>query len=76
MDGVEEALIGLPLITITGGSSIRVENFSNIMEYGQNLIKLKTKIGVLSITGKNLLAKSMNQEEIIIRGKISGVNLE
>ncbi|WP_010168526.1 YabP/YqfC family sporulation protein [Candidatus Epulonipiscium viviparus] len=75
IDGVEESIIGLPLITIIGEDNLRVENFSSIIEYNQEIIRLKTKIGVISIIGKNLLAKSMTKEEIVIRGKISGVNL-
>ncbi|OON97661.1 MAG: hypothetical protein ATN31_07885 [Candidatus Epulonipiscioides saccharophilum] len=76
IDGVNEAIIGLPLITITGSEDIRIENFSSIVEYSQNIIRLKTKSGIVSIVGENLLAKSMNQEAIVIKGKISGVSLK
>ncbi|OON96605.1 MAG: hypothetical protein ATN36_05280 [Epulopiscium sp. Nele67-Bin005] len=76
MDGVEETFAELPLITIIGVETISIENFINILEYTDEVIKLKTKLGVVSIIGKNLEARSMNQEQIKIKGIIETVNFE
>ncbi len=71
--GVEEAVVQLPLITIIGNESINIENFLTIIEYGAECIRLKTKQGQIIIIGKNLMARSMTQEEISINGKIESV---
>ncbi|OOB80026.1 MAG: hypothetical protein ATN33_07115 [Epulopiscium sp. Nele67-Bin001] len=74
IEGVEEAVENIPLVTILGTRSVSVENFLNIVEYGQETIRLKTKLGQIVIEGKGLFAKSMNQEEIVIKGKIENLS--
>ncbi len=74
IEGMEEAALNVPLVTILGMESVNIENFLSIVEYGENCIKLKTKIGYITVEGKNLVAKSMNQEEMVINGKIASVS--
>ncbi|OON99325.1 MAG: hypothetical protein ATN35_13285 [Epulopiscium sp. Nele67-Bin004] len=73
MGGVEEAIVQIPLITILGNESVNIENFLSIIEYGAECIRLKTKQGQIVVCGRNLIAKSMTQEEININGKIDSV---
>ncbi len=74
IEGMEEAVENVPLITILGTERVDIENFLNIVEYSQETIRLKTKLGQVVIQGSNLFAKSMNQDEIVISGKIDSVS--
>lgn len=66
----KEVVIDLPVITLTGNKEISVENFSGLIEYTRQKIRLNTKTGILVIDGIELEAKNMTAERICIRGNI------
>lgn len=65
-----EVVMDVPNITLIGKTEISIENFAGILEYTSEKIRLNTKVGVLSIEGKQLEAKSMTSEVITIHGII------
>ncbi len=70
----QEMAVSLPILSMVGNDEVTIENFQSIVEYGQEVIRLRTKLGQIMIEGKNLIAKSMNQEEIVINGDIKSIN--
>ncbi len=70
----QEVIMDMPTITLVGNTEISVENFAGLLEYGQNKIRLNTKVGPLSIEGEKLEAKRMTAQVITIRGNIKGVS--
>ncbi|ONI39192.1 hypothetical protein AN639_10400 [Candidatus Epulonipiscium fishelsonii] len=71
MNGVFDQM---PVITILGNETLTIENFLNIIEYNDETIRLKLKIGIVAITGRQLEAKNMTQDQITIKGYIEGIN--
>ena len=65
-----EVMLNVPNITLIGRNEVSVENFSGILEYTTDKIRLNTKVGVLTIEGTCLEAKSMTAEMITIHGNI------
>ena len=70
----KETLLDVPIISMIGNREIVIENFISIIQYEEEIIRLKTSCGELSILGKRLEAKSMDSEQIRIKGLIEGVN--
>lgn len=62
-----------PTITVVGNKFISIENYLSIITYDTNLIKIKTKIKTIKITGDKLLLKYITDNEIGIKGIINGV---
>ncbi len=75
-DVPKETLLDIPIIKLEGNRDINVENFEGIAEYGESCIKLRTQCGLIAIEGKQLCAKSMNNEMIKIKGYIQRVTFE
>ena len=50
-----EIVLNVPLITIVGNNKILIENFKNIVQYSNEIIKINTTCGILKIAGKTLL---------------------
>ena len=76
-DGLEitqDTVLDIPIISLLGKKELCVENFEGILHYGEAIIQLKTQIGILTIKGKKLLAKSMTNEKITIRGGIESLS--
>ncbi len=73
-EGIElpnEIILNVPLITIIGRSKIVIENFKNIVQYSNEIIKINTSCGVFKVAGKNLFLKELNKNKILIKGTLS-----
>ena len=73
-EGIElpnEIILNVPLITIIGHSKIVIENFKNIVQYSNEIIKINTSCGVFKVAGKNLFLKELNKNKILIKGTLS-----
>lgn len=66
-----EIIFNIPLISIYGDKQIVIENFKNVVQYSNNVIRLNSNIGVIKITGKNLLLKELTKTKIIVNGVVN-----
>ncbi len=72
----EEIVTDKPRITILGFEELVIENYKNILEYEDILIKVNTFIGAININGFNLKLIQMNKEDIMIKGTIDSIDFE
>jgi len=63
-------------ITIIGFDELLIENYKNILEYQDVLIKLNTFEGTVTIYGFNLKLEQMTDEDIKVKGKIDNIEFE
>ena len=63
-------------ITINGFDEILIENYKNIVEYQDILIKINTFEGTITIYGFNLKLEQMTDEDIKVKGKIDNIEFE
>lgn len=59
-----------PTVTLVSNTFIKIENYLSIITYDTSLIKIKTKVKTIKITGDKLLLKYIETEEIGIKGLI------
>lgn len=59
-----------------GNRELRVENCMKILEYNDVLVRLQTRDMVLEIWGTSLRVYDYNDSSVIVRGKISSVQLQ
>jgi YabP family. len=59
-----------PTVTLISNTFVKIENYLSIIAYDTNLIKIKTKVKTVKITGDKLLLKYIESEEIGIKGII------
>ena len=63
-------------ITIMGFDELLIENYKNILEYQDILIKVNTFEGAVTIYGFNLKLEQMTDEDIKVKGKIDSIEFE
>ena len=63
-------------ITINGFDEILIENYKNILEYQDILIKINTYEGAITIYGFNLKLDQLTDEDIKVNGKIDTIEFE
>lgn len=65
-----------PKITITAFDEIMIENFKGIIEYEDFFVRINTHIGIVNINGFNLNLNQMNEDDILVTGKIGSIEFE
>lgn len=70
-----EVMLRLPLIMMVGGKSFILENHKGILEYSRERIRIRLLKGELTLLGRDLVIRSISQEEIQIQGEILGITL-
>lgn len=71
-----EVVSNVPKITVTGFDELIIENFRGILEYENFFVRIGTYIGNVNINGFNLKLSQMNDEDILVTGKIESVSFE
>lgn len=75
LDFPKDVLLNLPKITLIGNTQLTVENHKGIIEYIQNKIRINSTIGIIRITGKNMIINSVMTEVIVITGEIDTIDI-
>ena len=70
MDISPDFKVTQPTVTMISNTFIKIENYISIVTYDINLIKIKTKVKTIKITGDKLLLKYIEENEIGIKGLI------
>lgn len=73
MDISPDLKVMQPTITVVGNTFLSIGNYLSIISYDTNIIKIKTKVKTIKITGDKLLLKYIEESEIGIKGVIYSV---
>lgn len=65
--------VNQPTVTVIGNTFISIENYLSIITYDTVLIKVKTKVKTVKISGDKLTLKYITDSEIGIKGLIYSV---
>ncbi len=69
----KELLCNLPRATIIGNVQLYLENYGGIIEYNDEILRLKIRGGEIVVKGKNLTIKNFFSEEIFVEGQIKSI---
>lgn len=69
----KELLFNLPRTTIIGNVQLYLENYVGIIEYNDEILRLKIRGGEIVVKGKNLTIKNFFSEEIFVEGQINSI---
>lgn len=70
-----DVLAGLPRMVLLGDSQFRMENHGGILSYGSQEIHISGGRLIVKVRGDGLELRAMNSFELLITGKIAGVDL-
>lgn len=72
----DEPLPNMPLVEIAGENRVLIEHHCGVTQYGRCRISVRVKFGTIVVSGTQLELARMTGQQLIIRGKINGVQLE
>lgn len=71
-----ELSTNVPKMTITGFERLFIENYQGIIEYQDYFVRINTHIGIININGFNLKLEEMTSDDLLVTGKIEGIDFE
>ena len=75
LDIPADALAGLPKLELVGDCELRVENHKGILAYGREEIHVSGGPFVIRVEGEGLELRAMTGLELLITGRITGIQL-
>jgi sporulation protein YqfC len=70
-----ESVLKIPKITLVGNEKVHIENYTALLDYKKDNIRLKYEDGVIDIFGEDFEIKVIGEENMVIWGKISTIKL-
>ncbi len=70
-----DVLSNTPLVELAGQNRVLIENHLGVLAYSLEEIQVKVKYGKLSVTGDNLRLLQLSREQLVITGRIDGIQL-
>ena len=71
-----EIALDIPKIILSGRNNIFIENYKGIMLFENNEMKIRTGIGLLSISGRDLIIKEITSENMSVKGEIKSIGFD
>jgi sporulation protein YqfC len=72
----KDVVLDLPRISIIGNLELNIENHRGIIEYEQEIIRIRIQDGQVIISGKELIIESLTKSEVGIKGYIKDVTFK
>ena len=69
----KDAVLGVPILTLTGHYEVNIENYRGILEYTEQLIRINVRSGQIRITGKSLEINYYTTTDMKITGKVEKI---
>ena len=70
-----ETVMDIPKVTLVGNQKILVENYSALLDYKRDTVRLKHSGGVIEITGGKFEIRSIGEQNIEVLGEIQAIRL-
>jgi sporulation protein YqfC len=70
-----DVALNLPVLHLTGGERLLMENHRGLLEYGNAKIRIASTAGTVEIEGENLTIKSVGRDDVLVTGRIKSVNI-
>jgi len=65
-----------PRVVLYGREEVLIEKHAGLFSYETKCIRIRTKMGLLAVTGEELVISFFGMQDLLIRGKVSGVMLD
>lgn len=72
----KELIMNIPKLSIAGNKELFLENYQNIVEYTDRIIRIKTKDYVVRITGEYLKITQMDADNLFAKGDFREISFE
>ena len=72
----EDVVGDVPRIILTGREKVLIERHNGLFSYESGCIRLRTRMGLLTVTGEQLIISHFGTEDVLIRGQVDGLRVD
>ena len=72
----QEVCRDTPRIILTGREELLVECHSGLFSYESRCIRLRTRAGLLTVTGDQLVISHFGLQDVLIRGRVNSLQVD
>lgn len=72
----KELVTNYSKMILVGNNEFTIENYRGIIEYEEHKIRLSSKTGEITVYGRNLSINELDNEELLVTGKITSIEIE
>lgn len=72
----KDVIMGMPVLTVTGDREMSVENYGGIIEYTEQIVRIRTKAGQIIINGKKLHIDYYTNDDMKIVGVFTSLEFK
>lgn len=73
LDMPKEVILDIPKLTVYSDNQLTIENYSGILEYTDEYIRLKTSSKIIAVSGQSLELRTITDIDVLIEGNISKI---
>lgn len=70
----KDIVMGASVLHLIGQYEVYIENYKNIIEFNENVIKIQARSTKIIITGKHLHIEYFNNDDMKIKGRVSDIS--
>ena len=71
-----EARSETPRVVMTGREEVLIEQHAGLFSYETKCIRVRTKAGLMTVTGENLVISYFGMQDLLICGQVHGVQID
>ena len=72
----KEIVMDLPVVTLVGRGEITIENYKSLLEFGEAVIRVRTREGDIRIEGEHLALELITTETLLVTGRMACIVYE
>lgn len=76
LDFPSDISMDLPKIVVVGNREITIENHRGIIAFESSMVKINSRIGTITISGRNFEILFIGETSMTISGRFEGVSYE
>lgn len=66
----------IPRVVMTVREEVLIEQHTGLFSYETKCIRVRTRAGLMTVTGENLVIAYFGVQDMLIRGRVDGVRLD
>jgi len=76
MEMPREVMLDVPRVVVIGAVEVHVENHQGILEFTPSKVRIQTRDGVVTVSGRRLKIGRIGREELVSGGRVDQIALE
>lgn len=65
-----------PRIVLSGREEVLIEQHAGLFSYDTGCIRIRTKAGMVTVAGENLVISFFGIQDVLIRGKVESIAMD